>query len=75
MTIGQSLVFIFEDERQGFVAFGFGCSANNEFLISGPPGVHRISMTHLKRGLFNSRSRSEAPAAAHEAALGLAPST
>ncbi len=48
-TIGQGLVFIYEDERQGFVAFRIGRSASNELLITGPPGVHRISLAHLKR--------------------------
>lgn len=49
VAIGQGLVFIYEDERHGFVAYRWGRGANNEILISGPPGLHRISISHFKR--------------------------
>ena len=44
-TIGQSLIFVCEDEKQGFVAFRMGRSASNSILLSGPPGSHRFSVT------------------------------
>lgn len=46
-TIGQSLVFVCEDEKLGFVAFRAGRSTNNQFLIAGPPGTHRISLAKI----------------------------
>ena len=49
VAIGQGLVFICEDERQGFVVLRLGRGANNEILISGSPGVLPISVAHHKR--------------------------
>lgn len=48
-TTGQGLIFVFEDEKRGFLAFRLGRSANNEILIAGPPGTDHISITHLRR--------------------------
>ena len=49
VATGQGLVFIYDDERHGFVAYRWGRGANNEILISAPPGLHRISISHFKR--------------------------
>ena len=48
-TIGQSLVFVCEDEKRGFIAFRAGRSANNQLPIAGPPGTHRISVGRIDR--------------------------
>lgn len=48
-TIGQSLVFVCEDEKLGFVAFRTGRSTKNKLLIAGPPGTHRISLAKIGR--------------------------
>lgn len=57
-TIGQSLVFVCEDERLGFVAFRFGRSPNNKLLIGGPPGTHRISFGKIGSVLREDWQRS-----------------
>ena len=49
-TLGQSLIFVCEDERRGFVAFRTGRSANNRILFAGPRGTHRISVAGLNPG-------------------------
>lgn len=49
VAIGQGLVFIYEDERRGFVVLRLGRGANNEILISGSLGVIPISISHRKR--------------------------
>lgn len=49
VAIGQSLVFVYEDERHGFGTYRWGRGANNKILISGPHGRHRISVTHFRR--------------------------
>ena len=46
-TIGQSLVFVCEDERQGFIALRIGRTAKNRALIAGPAGDYRITVAGL----------------------------
>ena len=57
-TIGQSLVFVCEDERLGFVGFRIGRSPNNKLLIGGPPGNHRISFGKIGSDLREDWQRS-----------------
>ena len=49
-TIGQSLIFICEDEKRGFLAYRAGRSANNRVLFSGPAGTHRITVSGFTLG-------------------------
>ena len=50
VAIGQGLVFIYEDERRGFVVRRLGRGAHNEILLSGSVGAIPISISHPKRG-------------------------
>ena len=46
-TIGQSLIFVCEDEKQGLVAFRAGRTEKNGVLFAGLRGTHRISVAGL----------------------------
>lgn len=43
-TIGRSLVFICEDEKSGFAAFQFSCTASNRVRFTGRHGVYQTSI-------------------------------
>ena len=43
-TIGQSLIFICEDEKRGFLAYRAGRSAKNHVLFTGPAGTLQITI-------------------------------
>ena len=43
-TIGESLIFVCEDEKRGFVALRAGRSTGNRILFAGPRGVYPISI-------------------------------
>ena len=49
-SIGESLIFVCEDEKRGFLAFRAGRSASNRVLFAGPPGVHQISVAGFTVG-------------------------
>ena len=44
-AVGESVVFVYEDEERGFIAFRFGRSDNNRALISGPTGTYHLSIS------------------------------
>ena len=44
MAVGESVVFVYEDEERGFIAFRMGRSDNNRALIAGPPGTYHLSV-------------------------------
>ena len=46
-TIGQSLIFVCEDEQRGFMAVRMGRSANNRVLFAAPRGTYRIGVLGL----------------------------
>jgi len=50
-VIGRSLIFIFEDEADGFSAFRLGLSTNDTILLAGPSGSRNLGVGFASTGL------------------------